>query len=85
MKHILFQIFHSIDEEASLMTNEKNNGMHSEIKSPSKGKNHLNLLKQVVFSIVWLISAWHLLTVKEKIPHRFDISLDSHHTKSKFV
>lgn len=68
------------------MTNEKNNPkLHSEMKSSSKRRNHLNLLKQIVFSIVWLISAWHLLTVKEKILHRYDISIDSHHTKSKFV
>lgn len=51
-------------------------------KNPTAEKKMSSIKwKYVVFFIIWLGSAWHLLTVKEKVLVKHDILLDSKHTK----
>lgn len=45
-------------------------------------KRSSNKWKFGVFFALWLLSAWHLLTVREKIPIEHNISIDSKHEKS---
>lgn len=38
--------------------------------------------KYVIFFAIWLLSAWHLLTVEEQVLINHDIFIDAKHTKS---
>lgn len=51
-------------------------------KDRNEGKSYLKW-KYGVFFAIWLLSAWHLLTVSEKILIEHSIWIDSDHVKSK--
>lgn len=42
---------------------------------------HWKSLTHVLFLLVWIIAAWHLLTVKEKILQEFQVAVDAQHSQ----
>ena len=72
--------------EAKHLTGENtclvgDNGDRNSISSSSPW----NVLKQIIFALVWIIGAWHLLTEKEKVLHKFDVSFDIQHAKGNIT
>lgn len=65
---------HQFDEKASLVGHKENAGSTGD-------PNHTccTTLKHLLFAFVWIIAAWHLLTVKEKALRKFDIAINAQH------
>lgn len=74
--------FSTFQAEAKHLTGESTClvGDNAEKKSISSF-SPWNTIKQILFALVWIIGAWHLLTVKERVLHKFDVSIDVQHTK----
>lgn len=66
--------------EENLLEKTLFNGVNNEEKLDKKSSKKW---KYIIFFGIWLLSAWHLLTVKEKMLIKHDILIDSQHTKSK--
>lgn len=64
----------NFDEESSLVGENQN-----VIFSSSSSYTNWTSLKHFLFAAVWVIAAWHLLTVEEKTLSKFDIAINAKH------
>lgn len=60
--------------DRSLLEDESTNDSNS---SPKK-----HLWKYVMFFLIWTLSAWHLLTVKEKVLIKHDVHINENISRS---
>lgn len=51
----------------------------------SKRVSKFNLIKYIVFSVIWAFVAWHMLTIKEKNLSKYDVVLEINETKCKLA
>lgn len=51
-------------------------------KTEINGKKSSHKWRYIIFFLIWLLSAWHLLTVKEKMLIKHNIVIESQHIKS---
>ncbi|XP_055295146.1 P protein-like [Sitodiplosis mosellana] len=65
------------DEKLLMETRTESKEKIETMKKKGKSK-----WKYVIFFAIWLMSAWHLLTVKEKILIKHDILMDAKHIKA---
>lgn len=55
------------------------------MQSVSSGNIYFKRIKYITFSAIWAFVAWNLLTIKEKIPTKFNVLVDANETKSKLI